>query len=47
MKQEEIERLLPWIFRRTVAPGSPLAAILEVMEVLHAPVEGVLAGLDA
>ena len=47
MKQEEIERLLPWIFRRTVAPGSPLAALLEVMEVLHAPVEGVLANLDA
>ncbi|HVG98608.1 MAG TPA: phage tail protein [Chloroflexota bacterium] len=47
MKPAEIERLLPWIFRRTASPGSPLAALLEVMAVLHAPVEDVLAGLDA
>ena len=47
MKPAEIERLLPWIFRRTASPGSPLAALLEVMAVLHAPVEDVLANLDA
>lgn len=47
MKQSEIERLLPLVLRRTLRPGSPLAALLAVMEALQAPAEEVLAGLDA
>jgi phage tail-like protein len=47
MKPQEIERLLPQVFRRTRSPGSPLAAILDVMAVLHAPAERVLDDLDA
>ena len=43
MKQNEIEQLLPEVIRRTAQPGSPLSALLEVMEVLHAPAEGALA----
>jgi phage tail-like protein len=41
-----IESLLPANFRRAVQPRSPLAALLDVMEALHAPSEEVLAGLD-
>ncbi|MBV8878575.1 MAG: hypothetical protein JO332_01300 [Planctomycetaceae bacterium] len=47
MKRDAIERLLPEVFRRTVRPGSPLAAILDVMEDLHAPAEDVLGRIDA
>lgn len=43
MKQSDIEALLPETFRRTLAPGSPLSALLQVMEDLHAPVEQALA----
>jgi phage tail-like protein len=46
MKQNEIARLLPEVFRRTIYPGSPLAALLAVMEELHAPSEDVLEHLD-
>jgi hypothetical protein len=46
MKRNEIEQLLPEIFRRTVRPGNPLFTLLEVMETLHAPSEQVLAELD-
>src|SRR5437867_568117 len=47
MKCGEIERLLPSVFQRTLHAGGPLGCLLEVMEALHAPAEGVLAGLDA
>ena len=47
MKREEIERLLPRVFRRTLRPGSPLLALLEVMEALHEPSEAALRRLDA
>jgi phage tail-like protein len=47
MKRNEIESLLPEVFRRTIRPGDPLFALLEVMEVLHAPSEEVLTALDA
>jgi phage tail-like protein len=47
MKQNEIERLLPAVFQRTLYEGNPLTALLEVMENLHAPSEDVLAHLDA
>ncbi len=46
MKRREIEGLLPWVIRRTASPGSPLAALLAVMEDLHAPAELVLDRLD-
>lgn len=46
MKQAEIQSLLPVIFQRTITPGSPLLAILQVMEALHGPAEAVLADLD-
>jgi phage tail-like protein len=41
-----IERLLPAVFRAGVRPGSPLAAVLAVMEALHEPAERELASLD-
>jgi phage tail-like protein len=47
MKREEIESLLPQVFQRTLRPGSPLNALLEVMESLHAPAEAVLAQLES
>ena len=47
MKPAAIERLLPEVFRRTLRPGNPLAAILDVMESLHAPVEEELDRIDA
>ena len=45
MRQAEIERLLPSVIRRTVTPGSPLDALLAVMEAMHAPAEAALEGL--
>jgi phage tail-like protein len=47
MKSAEILRLLPGVFQRTAREGSPLAALLGVMEALHAPSEQVLENLDA
>jgi phage tail-like protein len=47
MKHSEIERLLPSVIQRAQPPGSPLAAVLDVMETLHEPVERTLAGLVA
>ncbi len=47
MKSSEIAHLLPGIFQRTLRPGSPLSALLSVMETLHAPSEQVLAHLDS
>jgi phage tail-like protein len=46
MKRREIEDLIPWVFRRTLRPGAPLAALLDVMEALHAPSERVLEEID-
>lgn len=42
MKRTDIEQLLPGVFQRTLRPGAPLAALLEVIEALHAPDEEVL-----
>jgi phage tail-like protein len=47
MKWNEIKGLLPEVFQRTVQPASPLLALLQVMETLHAPPEDVLEHLDA
>ncbi len=46
MKSEEIQKLLPVVFQRTLLANSPLAALLLVMESLHAPAESVLEDLD-
>lgn len=46
MTQAEIATLLPEVVRRTATPGSPLAALLHVMEAQHAPSEAALATLD-
>jgi len=41
-----IESLLPANFRRAIQPQSPLGALLDVMEWLHAPSEEILSDLD-
>lgn len=46
MKRTEIERLLPGVFQRTIREGTPLFALLEVMEALQAADEAVLDQLD-
>jgi phage tail-like protein len=46
MQRNEIERLLPEVFRATLADSLPLAAVLDVMVGLHRPDEQVLDGLD-
>ncbi|MGB2567165.1 phage tail protein [Micromonospora citrea] len=47
MRRAAIERLLPAAYQRAAVDGSVLAALLEVMEALHAPDEAVLADVDA
>jgi phage tail-like protein len=46
MRRESIERLLPAAYQRAATPASPLGALLEVMEMLHAPSEARLAAVD-
>jgi phage tail-like protein len=46
MKQHEIMRYLPEVFRRTVKSENPLEIILETMEKMHEPGEQVLDSLD-
>jgi phage tail-like protein len=46
MKKGQIKRLLPAVFQSGVRPGSPLSAILDVMEAMHAPSEAALDSLD-
>ncbi len=47
MRRDEIATLLPEVIRRTLREGSPLAALLEVMESLHTPSEEILADLPS
>jgi phage tail-like protein len=47
LKAEAIRYLLPGVFQRTLHPGRPLAALLEVMEAMHAPAEDALEHFDA
>lgn len=47
MKQSQIKRLLPFVFQRVAGPGTPLLAILEVMEAFHEPPETVLQQIDS
>jgi phage tail-like protein len=42
MKKGQIKRLLPSVYQSTARSGNPLFAILEVMEMLHAPCEQAL-----
>ena len=46
MRRPAIERLLPAAYQRAVRPGSILAALLDVMEGMHAPSEDRLAAVD-
>ena len=46
MNRTDIGRMLPEVFQRTLAEGTPLDALLQAMEELHRPSEEVLAGLD-
>jgi phage tail-like protein len=47
MDVHEIERLLPWIFQRTLDnPDNPLRGLLAVMSGLHVPAEEVLRQLN-
>lgn len=46
MRSAEIERLLPTMFQLAARPGSPLQALLGVMEELHAPDEEILDRID-
>jgi phage tail-like protein len=46
MKASEVERLLPEVFQRTLRNGSPMSAIVKLMEALHGPDEQVLATVD-
>jgi phage tail-like protein len=42
VKKVQIKRLLPSVFQRAVQPESPLSAILDLMEAMHAPSESTL-----
>jgi phage tail-like protein len=46
MNRERIAALLPTVFRRALPESRPLAAILGVMEAMHAPSEHALAHFD-
>src|SRR6267143_2908852 len=46
MRREEIRRLLPAVFQTAAAEGTPIAALLGLMEQLHEPSEKRLAALD-
>ncbi len=46
MKRADVEPLLPQNFQRTIEPGTPIGALLDLMEQLHGPSEEVLARLE-
>lgn len=46
MRRPAIERLLPGVYQRAAIDGSVLAALLSVMEAMHAPSEERLASVD-
>jgi phage tail-like protein len=46
VKRAELLGLLPAVFAETAEPGSPLDALLAVLEELHRPTEELLADLD-
>ncbi len=47
MNIERIKALLPSVIARTASPGSPLTALLGVMQEMHAPEEAILRHLDS
>lgn len=47
MNQNDIKKILPGMFRQAAVKGSPLDAVLSVMELLHEKTEGILQNLDA
>lgn len=46
MRKDEIMHLLPMVFQKAIREGSPLMALLEVMEELHRPSEKGLEEID-
>lgn len=47
MRAERAALLLPEVIRRGAGPGTPLSALLDVMELMHEPAEAALLGLPA
>ena len=47
MRADRAALLLPEVIRRGARPGSPLGALLDVMEAMHAPAETALRGLPS
>ena len=47
MSKDRIEELLPSVIRRTILPGSPLAALTAVRADLYDPADAAAGGLDA
>src|SRR4051794_7686309 len=47
MRADRAALLLPEVIRRGAQPGSPLGALLDVMEAMHAPAETALRGLPS
>jgi len=47
MKRNQIEKLLPVVYQRCINPGTPIYALLDTMEGLHAPAEQVLDKIDS
>jgi phage tail-like protein len=46
MDRDQIKTFLPSVFQRTDQRGNLLAAMLDVMEILHAPAEEVIENID-
>lgn len=47
MKHNEIIKLLPVVYQRCINPGTPISALLDVMEGMHAPSEQILENIDS
>lgn len=47
MRADRVALLLPEVIRRGADPGTPLGALLDVMEAMHEPAEAALLGLPA
>lgn len=47
MKSARIKRLLPAVYQATADEGTPLAALLAVMEDLHGPAEATMAQIES
>lgn len=47
MRADRVALLLPEVIRRGAGPGTPLGALLDVMEAMHEPAEAALLGLPA